>query len=340
MSGPNPELKKQILQQAQGAAMLNVAFIGVANGLFDQLVDGGSASSDELAVRSGRDRGYVERWADAAFAFGLLDDDGGRFAPTELGRAFARSTPGNAVAMAVQAVLGAHMAERAATLMKSGERPGEAVLAERESILPLFGPMLELTFGPMFEEHILPNVPVFKEVNARGGVAVDLGCGNGWYLRKLVKRCADLRGVGLDGFDENIRQARALAASEGTADRLEFKSGDLHRFSVDEPVDLIAMNRALHHVWSEKDNVFRILKEHLKPGGAAVIWEPAWPAERAALRDPSRRGMAFQNLSEHVQGNHFLRPEEIAQAFEAVGMKATVHRFLNDNEAVVVGERR
>ena len=32
------------------------------------------------------------------------------------------------------------MAERAAILTSSGERPGESVLAERESILPLFGP--------------------------------------------------------------------------------------------------------------------------------------------------------------------------------------------------------
>lgn len=339
MSGPNPELKKQIMQQAQGAAMLNVAFVGVAGGLFDALEGGQGMSSTELAERAGRDPGYVARWADAAFAFGLLEDDDGRLSLTELGRMFVQSAPGNAVPMAIQAVLGAHMAERAATFMKTGERPGEAVLAERESILPLFGPMLEMSFGPLFEEHILPNVPIFREVDARGGVAVDLGCGNGWYLRKLVKRCGSLRGIGLDGFEENIRQANELAAREGTADRLDFRAGDLHRFTVDEPVDLIAMNRALHHVWSEKENVFRILKEHLRPGGAAVIWEPAWPAERGALRDPTRRGMAFQNLSEHVQGNHFLHPDEIVAAFEAVGMQATVYRFLNDNEAVVVGTR-
>ena len=36
-----------------------------------------------------------------------------------------------------------HMAERAAELMRSGERPGEQVLSERQTILPWFGPMLE-----------------------------------------------------------------------------------------------------------------------------------------------------------------------------------------------------
>ena len=58
------------------------------------------------------------------------------------------------------------------------------------------------------------------------------------------------------------------------------------------------------------------------------------------LRRPGHRGMAFQNLSEHVQGNHFLRPEEVAAEFENAGMETSVHLFLDDREAVVVGRRK
>ena len=123
------------------------------------------------------------------------------------------------------------------------------------------------------------------------------------------------------------------------ATRLTFKAGDIHQFTISEPVDVIAMNRALHHVWSEKDNVFRILKEHLKPGGAAVIWEPNWPHTRAALRDPGKSGMALSNLFEYVQGNHFLHPEEIEAAFHQVGMETSVYLFANGNEAVIVGTK-
>ena len=66
-------------------------------------------------------------------------------------------------------------------------------------------------------QQILPNVPVFSEANQKGGVAVDLGCGNGWYLRKMAKRFPQLRGVGLDGFAENITQATQLAQQEREA---------------------------------------------------------------------------------------------------------------------------
>lgn len=131
-----------------------------------------------------------------------------------------------------------------------------------------------------------------------------------------------------------------MAEQEGTADRIGFKVGDIHHFAIDEAADLIAMNRALHHVWDQKQNVFRVMQQHLKPEGVVIIWEPNWPKDRQLLREPGRRGMAFQNLSEHVQGNHFLQPEEIAAEFEQVGMTAEIFLFGEDREAVVVGRNR
>ncbi len=332
-------IQQEIFQQAQGGMRLQLAYVGIVDGLFEALA-GEPRTFVSLASAANVDAGYVERWCDAAYAFGLLDADGDRFSLTELGDRFRPSAPGTLMPMAVQTVLGAHMAERAAGLMPSGERPGEKVLGERETVLPWFGPMLEKAFGALFESQIVGAVPAYAAVDAKGGVAVDLGCGNGWYLRALAKRFANLRGVGLDMIDENIQQASARAAEQGLGDRLEFRRGDLHAFAVDEPVDLIAMNRALHHVWTEKDNVFRILREHLAPGGVAVIWEPRWPDQRDTLRELRARGMAFHNLAEHVQGNRFLRPAEIREGLEAEGFEVEVHLFAEGHEAVVVGTKR
>lgn len=343
-TGPPPApdseaLRNQVMAQAQGAMSLYVAFIGVANHLFEVLARLGQASVPQIAAESALDQAYMQRWCEAAYANGYLDERDGSFTLTDLGQAFRPDLPGNLMPFAVQSVLSAHMAERATTFMRSGERPGEKVLAERANILPWFGPMLEAMFGGLFARQILPDVPVYREVGERGGLAVDLGCGNGWYLRQLAAAFPRLRGVGLDGFDENIRQATELARSAGAGDRLGFQVGDIYHYTVPEPADLIAMNRALHHVWDEQDKVFAILRDSLKPGGAAVIWEPNWPQGLPALRDASRRGMAFQNLSEHVQGNHFLRPEEISAGFEKVDMQPSVYLFANGNEAVVVGRK-
>ena len=334
-------IKERFRQQAQGALSLNVAYIGVVNGLFSALHKQQSASIKQLAEICRLDESYVYRWCDAAYAFGYLDVKDDIFVLTSQGDMMRPEAADSLMPMAIQSVLSAHMAERASELMRTGERPGEQVLAERTTVLPWFGPMLESSFTSMFENVICPAIPAFADVDIRCGLVVDLGCGNGWYLRALAHRCPSLRGLGIDGFSENIDQARRLAEQHGMSDRLHFTCGDIHEFALDEPADMIVMNRALHHVWEkDTDTLFSWLRDNLKPDGYIAIWEPAWPDERALLRDPGRQGMAFQNISEHVQGNHFLRPDEILGAFDRMGMSGQVYLFAQGNEVVVVAQHR
>ncbi|MEY2341570.1 trans-aconitate 2-methyltransferase [Acidithiobacillus sp. IBUN Pt1247-S3] len=328
---------EELRARSQGAMSLHIAFIGVVNGLFSTLHRLQSATPAALAEATGLDAGYLQRWCDAAYAFSWLEKEKDSFSLSEDGDSMRPERADSRMSAAVGTVLSAHMAERAAGLMRTGERPGEKVLAERDTILPWFGIMLEHNFRRTFEEKIVPHIAIFAEMNARQGFAVDLGCGNGWYLRALLGKCAQLRGLGLDGFAENVRQASALAAEEGLSERLHFAEGDIHQFQLPEPADLIAMNRALHHVWEEGGELFARLHDELRPGGALVIWEPAWPDDTMVLREPAYRGMAFQNLTEHVQGNHFLRPAEISDALASAGLLATIHPIGSD--VVIVGRR-
>lgn len=338
----DPALRQQVLQQGQGTMSLALAYVGITNRLFELLEEHGTCTPEALARRAGVDAAYVLRWADAAAAFGHLARQGAAFALTVQGRAFLPTTPGSLMPIALQSVVVSHMGERVAGLMPTGERPGERVLAEPASLLPWFGAMLESTFAPMLDQVVLPGVPALAEVGERGGLAVDLGCGNGWYLRALASHFPRLRGVGLDMVPASIAAGRAAAAREGLADRLSFHEGDLHHFAVDEPADLVTMNRALHHVWAEgPEQVMARLRGHLAEDGVLVIWEPRWPDDPAALdQDPRLRVMAFQNLAEHVQGNHFLRPDEVEAAMRAVGLEPSRHLFADGLEMVLVGRRR
>ncbi|MGC8528699.1 MAG: class I SAM-dependent methyltransferase [Leptospirillia bacterium] len=337
LTSSTQEVARQLRMQSQGAMSLNVAFIGIVSNLFEALHLLGEATIDALAKESGMDTLYVRRWAEAAYAFGYLDLVAEHYKLTFSGNLMRPSHPETQFNIPIGALLSAHMADRAAELMLTGERPGEKVLTERKNILPWFGAMLEASFSGIFEKEICPSIKIFSDIDQRGGTVVDLGCGNGWYLRSLARRCQSIRGIGLDGFEENVRRARNLAKKEGLDRRLSFDVGDIKTFSHTGTADIIAMNRALHHVWDEKETVFRILKDHLKPDGAVVIWEPAWPQKIQDLREPRRRPLAVQNLGEHVQGNHLLRPEEIVDAFRAVGMKSEVSLFGEGTEAVIVG---
>jgi len=331
------EITRQLRMQSQGAMSLNIAFVGIVNNLFETIHRLGNSDTATLARESSMDQDYVRRWAEAAFAFGYLDLAGENYRLTLSGDLMRPSHPETLFNLPLGALLSTHMADRAAELMHSGERPGEKVLAERKNILPWFGAMLETSFSGIFEQEICTAIRVFSKIDSRGGTAVDLGCGNGWYLRSLAHRYKNIRGIGLDGFDENVQRAKALSRRDQLDSRLSFRRGDIKTFSHEAPVDLIAMNRALHHVWDEKETVFRIFREHLVREGAVVIWEPAWPDTVHELRDLRRRPLALQNLAEHVQGNHLLRPEEVADAFRKVGMTAEITLFAEGAEAVIVG---
>ncbi len=336
----NEELRKRIMEQAQGALSMSIAYIGVVNQLFAHLADADSAAPTWLAKKTGMNADYVARWCDAAYAFEYLEQPAeNTFGLTPLGHTFLDDQPGNLISFAVQSVLSAHMAERTAGLMRTGECPGEKILNEWETILPWFGPMLEHMFGPLLKSEVIDRVSVFSEVNAQGGTIIDLGCGNGWYLRAIIGRYPKLRGIGLDGFEENIEQAVRAAEREGLTNRLTFAVGDIYNFHVDEPVNIIAMNRSLHHVWDQKKKIFAILRDHLCPGGSVVIWEPDWPLEYRDLRMPDRRALAFQNLSEHVLGNHFLHADEIVAELNAVGLKPEVFSIAGGRDVVVTGMR-
>ena len=336
----NSDLKKQFRAMVQGSQSLTVAYIGVVNDLFAALKRLGTGDVAAIATATRMDTGYVRRWADAAFAFGYLDAEGEIFRLSEMGAAMSPDAPDTLMPLSMTMVSSVHMALRSASLMRSGERPGETVMAEVETLLPWFGAMLEGAFARFFEEKICPDVPIFAEINERGGLVVDLGCGNGWYLRALARRCGSLRGLGLDAFEENVAQATRLAQEEGLGARLHFIQGDAKEFKLDQPADLIAMNRALHHVWEGGVAPFiRRLRDSLRPGGAVVIWEPDWPSDRSILRKPALRGLALQNLNEHVQGNHLLRADEIAEAFAAEGLAPEISRFADGIEAIIVARR-
>jgi trans-aconitate methyltransferase len=335
-----PNFKKQFRAMVQGSQSLTVAYIGVVNDLFTALKRLGTGDVAAIATAAHMDAGYVRRWSDAAFAFGYLDAEGEVFRLSEMGAAMLPDAPDTLMPLSMTMVSSVHMAVRSASLMRSGERPGETVMAEVETLLPWFGAMLEGTFARFFEEKIRPGVPIFAEINERAGLVVDLGCGNGWYLRTLARRCGSLRGLGLDGFEENVTQATRLTQEEGLGDRLHFIQGDAREFKLDQPADLIAMNRALHHVWEGGVAPFiRRLRDSLRPGGAVAIWEPDWPSDRLILRKPALRGLALQNLNEHVQGNHLLHADEISEAFAAEGLAAEIYRFADDTEAIIVARR-
>ena len=332
------DLKEQFQQASSKVGTLQTAFVGLSSGMLQTLHALEPLDTETLAERSDVDPGYASKWVDAAFADELVEIDDGDVQLADLGAAFLPDAPDSLMPLAVQSVLSGRLTDRLAELVRSGEQPGEEILGEFTNIAPWFGRMLEAKFRPYFQQHVLPALEVFEEVDAKNGRVLDLGCGNGWYLRELAVSYANLTGVGVDAMEESIEEARRAAEEKGLESRLGFESTDIFEYRPERRFEVVVLNRTLHHLWGRRDELFETVDAALAETGTLILWEPAWPARREQLRQPNRRMLASRNLAEHAMGNRLLEPDEIRRALEGRGYQVEI-RPLDDVETLLVAGR-
>ncbi|MEK6815536.1 MAG: class I SAM-dependent methyltransferase [Nitrospirota bacterium] len=336
------ELKpEQIQEWMVGTATAGVAFAGIAHGLFGRLADEGPVSAKDLANQAGVDEAYCARWCEVAFAFGFLDREGDGFALSDAGRAaLVPGSPQYAGGAFVNMMLLGHFSLRFAECLGTGDVPGEGLFAERGIFAPLFGPMLEANFKPLFEKAVLPAVAAYREAGGKGGRVLDLGCGNAWFLVSLARAYPSLAGVGVEGHEAQIANANKRIESEGLGGRLRCVAGDIVEPPVDGPFDLVTMNRSVHHVWDRKERLIGSVRDRLSTSGRFVVWDPNFPDTDEELRTPAKRTMVLHSLAEAMQGNRLMPATEIADWMRSGGFDVEAHLLNGGNEGVVVGRKR
>ncbi|WP_244629266.1 SAM-dependent methyltransferase [Clavibacter capsici] len=75
---------------------------------------------------------------------------------------------------------------------------------------------------------------------------LDLGCGDGSWLLRALRREPSLRAVGVDHSDAGFDRVRAQAAREGLADRLELVRADARSWTSPEEFDVVLCIGASH----------------------------------------------------------------------------------------------
>ncbi len=135
-----------------------------------------------------------------------------------------------------------------------------------------------------------------------GARALDLGCGEGEWLQELLLAQPGLVGVGVDHM---LPPTAAQRTSErGLDDRVRWVEADASGWS-DGPFDVVLCVGA-SHAFGRLDDMLRAVRQHLRPGGRAVIGDSIWeagpsPATLAALDLPAD---AYPGLHGFVQALH------------------------------------
>ncbi|MCD8373384.1 MAG: class I SAM-dependent methyltransferase [Clostridia bacterium] len=102
-----------------------------------------------------------------------------------------------------------------------------------------------------------------------GRQGVDIGCGNGYFTRSLIKAGFDVKGV--DISVRMLSKAKEISSREGV--RAEFLLGDITKLKLTSKVDFaIAVNDCINYVPPEKlSAAFSHVSACLKKGGSFIF---------------------------------------------------------------------
>ena len=95
--------------------------------------------------------------------------------------------------------------------------------------------------------------------------AVDIGCGNGWVVRRLANHQHCARAIGVDGAPSMIAKAKAVDP-EG-----DYVEAMLPDWKPDDAVDLIHTMECLYYLDDPLDFLITLHDDWIKPGGRLVI---------------------------------------------------------------------
>ena len=274
----NTELIEQnvhrLLGAMTGAATTAMVAVGDQLGLYRALADGGPATQDELAARTGTAARYLREWLSQQAAAGFL--------------AY-RESDGRYVLLAEAAAVLADEASPAflaggATITR-GWFAGIDRLAEafRTSAGipwheqdPAVFEGTERFFRPGYTASLTTEwVPALSGVAnglAAGGRVADVGCGHGVAAILLARAYPQASVHGYDFHDRSIQVARQQADQAGLGGRIRFEPLDATSYPADG-FDLICLLDTLHDL-GDPAAALAHARKALAPDGAVLVVEP------------------------------------------------------------------
>ncbi|MFG3056532.1 SAM-dependent methyltransferase [Kitasatospora sp. NPDC048239] len=116
------------------------------------------------------------------------------------------------------------------------------------------------------------------------GRALDLGCGEGAWLVRLLTARPNWQAVGVDLDVAALTRARETAQALGVERRIGLHHTDAGEFKAAEPFDLV-LNVGATHAFGGLLPTLAAAREHLAPGGLVLVGEGFWEREpsQAAL---------------------------------------------------------
>ena len=240
---------------------------GLQDGVFAELTELRTAA--EFAESRGVDRGLAASWLRAATAAGWLERRGNAYVSAPFVRWLLDTEAGDAgramleeAVLAYEPILGTYP-ER----MRHGDRPRWSDDPEAAARVARGSRVIE---GRALKA-------LFRIPGARGARRVlDVGCGEGVYLARLLVRHRDSLGDGVELDPVVAARARSRLAAAGVQRRAEIHVGDFTEIDLPHGMyDLVLLNNNIYYFADEeREPLFERILRHLSPRGILAIQSP------------------------------------------------------------------
>ncbi len=94
---------------------------------------------------------------------------------------------------------------------------------------------------------------------------LDLGCGNGWVVRKINKEKLCINAIGIDGATEMLKNAKSRDKES------EYILADINSYKPTKKFDLIHSMEVLYYLDNPKQIIQEILNSWLNVGGRLIV---------------------------------------------------------------------
>lgn len=279
MQGMSPELEQligRVVGDLGAAANAALVIVGDRLGLYKALSEGGPATSEQLAERTGTDERNVREWLAAQAASGYVNYDAeSRSFSMSLEQAMLFADENSPVYMA-----GGFYA--AASLLHSERKLADAFRTGRGIAWGDHHECLfcgtEKFFRPSYASNLVQSwIPSLDGVESKlqaGATVADIGCGHGCSTLIMARAFPESQFFGFDYHPPSVENARRLAAEEGVSN-VRFEVGSAQDFpAMDGGFDFVTIFDALHDMGDPLRAAERV-RQVLKKDGSWMIVEPA-----------------------------------------------------------------
>jgi SAM-dependent methyltransferase len=296
-------------------------------GLFDEIEKEGVVDVESFAMANRLDESTLRTLCNALYSWGILEKRGGNFAfgPkgtlfTCLGRGWFEIVDGYEDVF--------HNLE---PLLRKEKRYGTEITRNTELVAKGSGAINKLIYFPLA-------VDIIKQKRSRR--VLDLGCGEGTFLRAICGDSEATIGFGIDISKEAIALGNKRSQREGLQDRIRLIAEDISKIEIlpaeFQAVDVAFTFFVLHELIAiSKNHFMEFLKSfrRLLPDVPLIIFE----AEKATWEEMRvKRGPAiYYTMYHELTKQKLLSRKEWIELFREAGFQSVGERYLGFARTVI-----